>query len=72
MKLTTIWTIPAMALRERLRRTWDEWFLRGLAQRLPARLRFWVVVDAGANNMRNDVVPEVSFMAVLERMDNGR
>jgi len=27
MRLVTIWTTPAMSLRERLRRTWDEWFL---------------------------------------------
>ena len=68
MRLRTIWTIPAMSLRERLRRTGDEWFLRTLAHRLPRRLAYWSLIDSGGRYMRNDVVPEVSFMTVLERM----
>ena len=69
MKFTTIWTIPAMTLRERFRRTWDEWFLRGLAHRLPRRLAYWSFIDTGVRTMKpTEVVPEVRFTELLERL----
>jgi len=70
MKLTTIWSIPAMSLRERLRRTWDEWFLRGLAHRLPRRLAYWSFIDVGGRHTGggNEVVTEVPYMTVLNRI----
>lgn len=67
MKLTTIWTIRAMTLRERLNRT-GEAFVRGLAHRLPRRLAYWSLIDTGVRHMRSDeTVPEVPFTVILER-----
>lgn len=66
MRFTTIWTIPAMPLRERLART-GEWALRAIAHRMPRRLAYWVLVDTGGRHMANDVVPDVTFMTVLKR-----
>jgi hypothetical protein len=71
MKLSAIWTCPAMTLRERLRRT-REWFERGLVHRLPRRLAYWSFIDSGARYMPSDaVVPEVPFMTVLEGFPEG-
>ena len=39
MKLTTIWTMPAMSLRERVRRT-GEWALIAAAHHMPRELQF--------------------------------
>jgi hypothetical protein len=75
MKFWTIWTIPAMTLRERLHRTWDDWFLQGLAARMPKRLAFWVVIHAGAYTSRvnpNQIVPEMTFFDVLEAHPGGK
>lgn len=71
MKFTTIWTIPAMSLRERLRRTWDEWFLRGLAHRLPRRVAYWSFIDTGSRYLGggSEIVTEVPYTEVLERFD---
>lgn len=70
MKLTTIWTLPGLPLRERLNRT-GEALLRGLAHRLPRRLAYWSLIDSGVRHMRHDeVVPEVTFMDVLQRAGN--
>ena len=67
MKLTTIWTLRGMAFRERLNRT-GEAFMRGLAHRLPRRLAYWSLIDSGVRYMEsNEVVPEVTFMTILER-----
>jgi len=68
VRLKTIWTLPGLPLRERLHRT-SEWSMRKLAQRMPRRLAYWVLIDAGANHMENDVVPEVTFMTVLKRFE---
>jgi hypothetical protein len=68
MKLLTIWTMPKMALSERLRRTGDEWFLLGLAYHLPRRLTFWVLCRVVAeHSYRNPqaVVPEISVDDLL-------
>lgn len=70
MRLRTIWTLRGMPLRERLNRT-GEATVRGLAHRLPRRLAYWSFIDTGVRHMKPDeVVPEVPFMALLERMDH--
>ena len=68
MTLRTIWTMPACSLREKLNRT-GEWAMRKLAHHTPARLKYWIFIDVGAANMRNDVVPEVTYTTILQRMD---
>ena len=55
MKLTTIWTMPDMALRFRLHET-REAFWRWLAHRLPRSLAFWSFVDTGVRHTRDDEV----------------
>lgn len=66
MKLTTIWT-SGYPLAEKLNRT-GEWAMRAIAHRLPRRLAYWSLIDSGVRHMRSDeVVPDVTFMDVLER-----
>lgn len=68
MRLTTIWTIPAMTLRERLNRT-GEWALRGIAYRIPQRLAYHVLIDQGArytHRHKSAVIPKVRYMDVLK------
>lgn len=74
MRLTTIWS-PAMrgySLRERLRRT-REWAALEAAHRVPRRFAYWVFIAHGARHCGgsqhpNEVVPEVPFTVVLERL----
>jgi hypothetical protein len=68
MRLTTIWTLHGMTLRERLSRT-GEAFVHGLAHRLPRRIAYWSFIDTGVRHMRSDeIVPEVRYMDLLERV----
>jgi hypothetical protein len=69
MKLRTIWTMPACTLREKLRRT-GEWALRKIAHHTPARLKYWIFIDVAAANInRDEVVPNVRYIDILQRMD---
>lgn len=43
MRFWTIWTIPAMSLKERLLRT-REWLAMTVAGKLPLRVRYWCAV----------------------------
>ena len=71
MRLTTIWTIPAMTLAERLRRTGD-WAAAAIAHRLPRRLAYWSFIDTGVRHIRSDeVVPEVTYVDLLQRAGQG-
>jgi len=45
MKITTIWTLPAMTLGERLHRT-GEWAAIKVAWALPHRVLYWAAVRA--------------------------
>lgn len=67
MKISTVWTIPAMSLRERLSRT-GEAFVRSLSHRLPRRLAYWSFIDTGVRHIRpNEVVPDVRYTELLQR-----
>lgn len=66
MSLSTIWTLPACTLREKLNRT-AEWSLRRAAHRIPRRLAYWSFIDTGVRHMGNDVVPEITYVEVLRR-----
>lgn len=67
MRLTTIWTLRGMTLRERLNRT-GEAFIRAVAHRLPQRLAYWVLIDQGVRHIADhEVVTDVPFMDVLGR-----
>lgn len=68
MKFSTIWTLRGMALRERLNRT-VEAFWMSLAHRLPRPLAYWSFIDSGVRYMRDDeIVPEVHYAELLQRM----
>lgn len=69
MRLKTIWTIPAMATAERLRRTRDL-ALQEVAHRMPRRLAYWSFIDSGARLIGpNEVVPEARYTDLLKRAD---
>jgi hypothetical protein len=69
MRFWTIWTLPAMPLRERLGRT-REWAALWVAHRLPRRLAYWSFIDSvGRYTGGDDVIPEIRAMDVLQRMD---
>lgn len=66
MRFWTIWTIPAMTLRERLSRT-REWANREVAHRLPKRLRYWVTMDSA---VRTGLPPyEINFENIMEAVE---
>jgi len=52
MRLRTIWTIPAMTVRERLRRT-REWAAMEVGARLPLRVRYWTAMQEIAHATRD-------------------
>ena len=71
MKLTTIWTLPSLPLRERFNRT-AEAFWRGFAHRLPRRLAYWSFIDTGVRHIAdNEIVPEVRYTDLLQRAGEG-
>ena len=71
MRLTTIWSMPSMSLRERLTRTYD-WAMQVWARHLPQRVRFWAYIQVGTAAMGpNDIVPEARFTDLLERVPGG-
>lgn len=39
-----------------------------LADLVPKRLAYWVFIRTGGRHMRNDVVPEVPYTVILERL----
>lgn len=52
MRFRTIWTMPAMTLRERLRRTRD-WAAMEVGARLPLRVRYWTAMQEIAHATRD-------------------
>ena len=70
--LLHIWTIPACSVREKLSRT-NEMIWRDLAWHLPRKLAYWSLIHSGNRAFRSDeVITDVTFMAVLERTPGGR
>lgn len=70
MRLRTIWTIPAMALPERLHRT-SEWFWLKAARHIPERLAYWSFVVHGTRYIAgNEVVHDVKYMDLFGRMEH--
>lgn len=71
MTLTTIWTIPAITLGERFRRTIDLAAMTAAAK-LPARIRYWTFIQVGCDAMdANTVVPDARFMDLLKNAKGG-
>lgn len=72
MRLSTIWSLPAMTTLERLRRTRD-WFAMSLAAKLPRRVRYWVTMMEIAKATRTSSnIPATPLDEVLKNLDGGR
>jgi hypothetical protein len=70
MKFTTIWTIPAMTLSERMRRT-REWAAMTAASKLPLRVKYWAGIQqlaAASTKDPHQVVPEMTMTQILQAM----
>lgn len=66
MRFRTIWTMPAMTLSERLRRTRD-WAARAVAEKLPLRIRYWVTLqEIGRATMKSENVPATPLDEILQ------
>ena len=71
MKLRTIWTIPAMSVKERFRRT-IEWAALTAAGMLPKKVRYWAFIIVGNQAMPEDEpVNEARFLDLLSRAKGG-
>jgi hypothetical protein len=69
MRLTTIWTLRGMKLRDRFKQTYDLLAMK-TANRLPNRVKYWAFVLVGTRAMNgNDIVPQVRFMELMERAE---
>lgn len=69
MRLTTIWTLPAMSLAERVRRTLDVIDMN-VAAHLPKRVKYWAFIQSGSSAMTPDeIVGSQSYMDLLQRLD---
>jgi hypothetical protein len=68
MRFRTIWTIPAMTVLERLRRTRD-WGAMTIAANLPLRVRFWVaILEIGHATAKSENVPATPLSDILEEL----
>lgn len=69
MKLSTIWTLRAMSLAERIRRTLDLLDMK-IASKLPKRVKYWAFIQSGSSAMLPDeVVGSQNYMDLLKRLD---
>jgi hypothetical protein len=70
MKLTTIWTLRGMSLRERLNRT-GELAVQTLAHHLPRKLAYWSFIDSGVRAIGpREEVPDVRYIDLLKRLEH--
>lgn len=69
MRFWTIWTIPAMGVGERLRRTRD-WAAMTIAGALPLRIRYWVtMLELGKATIKSPNVPATPLDEVLRNLE---
>ena len=70
MRFFTIWSIPAMTITERLRRTRD-WAAMEFGARLPLRVRYWVTMsEIGRATMTSPNIPATPLDEVLKNLDH--
>jgi hypothetical protein len=68
MRFRTIWTLPAMTFRERLRRTRD-WAAMKVAAALPLRVRYWTtILEVGHATIHSPNVPATPLDEVLRNL----
>jgi hypothetical protein len=69
MRLTTIWSVPAMSFGERLRRTRD-WSAAEFGRHLPKRIRYFVTMsEIGKATMKSPNIPATPLDYVLTHLD---
>lgn len=70
MKFWTIWTMPAMSLAERLRRTRD-WLAMEIGARLPLRIRYWVtMMEIGRATTTSPNIPATPLDEILKNLNH--
>lgn len=68
MKLSTIWSLPAMTTTERLRRTHD-WAAFEVGAHLPLRVKYWVTMQmVGKATMTSPNVPATPLDEILKNL----
>ncbi len=71
MRLSTIWSIPAMTLKERFRRT-GEWLAMTTASKLPQRVRYWATLLEVAKATRTSPhMMAEPLDSILKQLDSG-
>lgn len=72
MRLTTIWTLPAATLGEKMRRTAD-WLAQQVAAHLPPRVRYWVFIQQASKAVEGEPgeVTAVPLDRLLSRVTGG-
>lgn len=69
MRFWTIWTLRALPLKERLRRTRD-WAAMEIGARLPIRVRYWVTLkEIGHATKESPNVPATPLDYVLQHLN---
>lgn len=69
MRLSTIWSIPAMTTLDRLRCTRD-WAALKTAANLPKRVRYWTtLVEIGKATSSSPNIPAVTLDELLKNLD---
>ena len=68
MRLRTIWSMPAMTLAERLRRT-REWAAMEVAAHLPLRVKYWATMQGiGKATINSPDVPATTLADILRNL----
>lgn len=71
MRLSTIWTLHNMPIRERLSRT-REWGNIAVARKLPAKLRYWVTIHEVAKaTIDSPNIPATPLEEILKNLEGG-
>lgn len=69
MKLSTIWTLPGMSFKERLRRT-REWLAMYVAALVPLRIRYHVTLqEIGKATKDSWNIPATPLEDILRKLD---
>jgi hypothetical protein len=69
MRLKTIWTMPAMTMRERWHRT-GEWAAMKVAWALPRRVLYWAAVRAACVAEPNLSPSDVTVTQMMDAIGN--
>lgn len=71
MKLSTIWSLPAMSYSDRVRLSKEALYL-SIAHRLPSKLRYWVTIaELGKATRDSANIPATPLSDILEKLEGG-